>query len=665
MAKNKFTIALLRNPDNYDNFAFTSSKPYNFFNILVGVSFPRRNSLSGTLNAMYEYINHKQVGLIVRKHLDKGHITIESVNKQNDFNITINQTRNNIALFVENTASPRKIKIIKTDIISENNCNTFTIEVTADTTIHEVNAPKQLNNTLSNRVRIRNVKRNDLTDTLISIAHKNDGFISYATDKIYVPNLSAAHFKIRVLQKEYKSSIQIQSLFTKQPFFNCVYSIDGVKYQNNSTFQNIPPGKYTLYIKDSLGCIVKKSFTISELTFTKDIKQWFKFSPCSSFINIKSTNNKGDIFNTHSTDKIYDVNIQCFQPFQQNDGLLTQQFQTSYDNVRAYLYDVDTKTQIKELEIKKILDLYNLIDTRHAQLFDVKYNNFNYVGIKFLGGNIFNPDKSIKSEYFDNRTAPHFYTRGQYVSINGYYYKILDIINHLGHETVILDLFVTDTDLKLSTNLNLTINHKVSIRFNYEDFNIYEYYVDPRYLNGNYTVITEIFDPHYEDQYYYTEVFNIKPIQPKTFHVVAYHRNDTNHTIFSKNSQFVIRIPYETDIIHKSKEDIKYWKNNEKIITSKVKIENNYELHLQPIDFKFKNKIVSVLSLSHVFINDLSYILTDISNKKRIGQTNTVLDKLIIARSNKKYDRNGIFNDDRVKYVLGTGNDLENVLGIE
>lgn len=43
------------------------------------------------------------------------------------------------------------------------------------------------------------------------------------------------------------------------------YSIDGVTYQNSSTFNNIPPGTYTVYARDANGCISTFVITVSNL----------------------------------------------------------------------------------------------------------------------------------------------------------------------------------------------------------------------------------------------------------------------------------------------------------------------------------------------------------------------------------------------------------------
>ena len=41
------------------------------------------------------------------------------------------------------------------------------------------------------------------------------------------------------------------------------YSIDGVTYQLSGTFINVAAGSYTVYVKDSLGCIATQPVTIT------------------------------------------------------------------------------------------------------------------------------------------------------------------------------------------------------------------------------------------------------------------------------------------------------------------------------------------------------------------------------------------------------------------
>jgi hypothetical protein len=67
--------------------------------------------------------------------------------------------------------------------------------------------------------------------------------------------------------------VEIQVDNTNSLLTPFTYSLDGVNYQVSAFFANIPDGTYTAYVKDSLGCVKSKAFTIGDgLVYFTDYK---------------------------------------------------------------------------------------------------------------------------------------------------------------------------------------------------------------------------------------------------------------------------------------------------------------------------------------------------------------------------------------------------------
>lgn len=76
----------------------------------------------------------------------------------------------------------------------------------------------------------------------------------------------ASNINVQIIEFSENNSLQI--LYTDNGG-DYVFSIDGIHYQNNSLFENLSPGEYTIYIKDLRGCLPIVSKKVFVLDFPK------------------------------------------------------------------------------------------------------------------------------------------------------------------------------------------------------------------------------------------------------------------------------------------------------------------------------------------------------------------------------------------------------------
>lgn len=131
------------------------------------------------------------------------------------------------------------------------------------------------------------------------------------------------------------------------------YSIDGSTYQSSNSFPSLLPGSYTVYIRDSFGCVTTKDFIIDGVTvLTEIVFQISAINPIR-FFKSRAAGEKKNILNSLSCEELKDVAYSGSHLYP-STSINTIQIQTNAPYRRVYAIDKDgAETDIPNAQIVK------------------------------------------------------------------------------------------------------------------------------------------------------------------------------------------------------------------------------------------------------------------------------------------------------------------------
>jgi gliding motility-associated-like protein len=88
----------------------------------------------------------------------------------------------------------------------------------------------------------------------VSVTQNHSSVNCSTTKSFTVVNSNIATIENIVLSEWTTANNTITVLLTSNSQGDYVYSLDGVNYQSGNTFENLPSGQYTVYVKDKNGC---------------------------------------------------------------------------------------------------------------------------------------------------------------------------------------------------------------------------------------------------------------------------------------------------------------------------------------------------------------------------------------------------------------------------
>jgi len=201
--------------------------------------------------------------------------------------------------------------------------------------------------------------------------------------------------------------------------FDYKFSLDGITFQSSNIFPNVLDGAYTLFVDDGFGCIFTDTFDVDTATTIPRILPHAVVPKAQSFRFVQLTSNQfNTLENTLYQNEKYrgEHKPQFFHPFQTNDGIITSQFQSNYDELSARILDCDDNI-IDTLTIVKKSDNIGVQDKRDAIAFN---RGNNQAGVFFTTGNIYDPGTlDIIDTYELNGEVPEWGVVGNTMVLTG------------------------------------------------------------------------------------------------------------------------------------------------------------------------------------------------------------------------------------------------------
>lgn len=196
------------------------------------------------------------------------------------------------------------------------------------------------------------------------------------------------------------------------------YSLDNINYQTQNAFSGLLPDSYTLYIRDTYGCVITKTFEVLLIeTQDEQTEPYFEVSNLNAIKYVEYTNYtnqvKKNYHNALSHREIGRIAYSITQEWDEEDLVWTQ-FKSSFPYHNITLLEQDgTKTSIPLIQIQENIGFTEKVDCWI-------YPKDGKTGVYFDGGNKYSPGTDTvigASEYTD--LPPTWAKVGQLVELEG------------------------------------------------------------------------------------------------------------------------------------------------------------------------------------------------------------------------------------------------------
>ena len=148
----------------------------------------------------------------------------------------------------------------------------------------------------------------------------------------------ASDIKVNVRNYSVGSTANVTVSYFNTAITPYEYSIDNVNWQNESSFSNLEPGTYNIYVRDSLGCVISKQFIVDGVTVLTETV--FSISEINPIQYAKVDDYKPNYYNTLSFMANRDVANAYYQKWLIDDIIPTQ-FRTNAQYINVYAITCD------------------------------------------------------------------------------------------------------------------------------------------------------------------------------------------------------------------------------------------------------------------------------------------------------------------------------------
>ena len=199
------------------------------------------------------------------------------------------------------------------------------------------------------------------------------------------------------------------------------YSLDGNVWQSESSFSDLEPDTYTMYVRDALGCVTTKQFIVDGVTeLTETV---FSISEINPMRFAQEDSYKKNYYNTLSFMEAREIHNSYVQKWL-NDDVVPTQFRTNAQYINVYAIDCnDNETPIF---VQQRTQNIGRIGYSTVTLFSSPLGR----GALYFGlVDLLNPDTDAVVETLDYLSIlPSWITEGQEVEVAGVGYASVERI---------------------------------------------------------------------------------------------------------------------------------------------------------------------------------------------------------------------------------------------
>ena len=323
-------------------------------------------------------------------------------------------------------------------------------------------------------------------------------------------------------------------------FPNVTYSLDGSNFQTSNVFPNVVDGAYTLYVNDGYGCIATQPLTVDTSASVQRALPYGLVQKVNSLRYIQAVSKQyNTLENTLYRDETYLGENQPFyaQPYQTNDGIITTQFRSNYDQLSAKLLDCEGDF-VSTLTIDQKSDNIGSQDKRDCIAFN---RGDNQTGLYFTTGNIYDPGTTdIIDTYELNGNLPEWGVVGNTVVMTGTITGSFVIKQVVFDSTIQANALVIDY-IWISGNETEAVIAEVT--YNKLAYETYEFDLDANITEGVYytQILMEDSLDEYPDLIFNSEWIEIKATHLRT-NFIEYSENPNTGIDYSTGYVGRVRI---------------------------------------------------------------------------------------------------------------------------
>lgn len=402
------------------------------------------------------------------------------------------------------------------------------------------------------------------------------------------------------------------------------YSLDGITYQEENIFEDIPLGENTLYVKDVYNCI--KTFTITNngQTNGNDVLPYVHIPESNSIRFVKDVErqncgNYKNVFNTLSCQENTQLAYKFTQLFQSCDTIKTQ-IKTSYQNIEIAIGNT-------EITANKIVGNIGIQDKRDC----VYYSIDGKLACYFTSGNLYDYDTiDIIGTYELNGNLPAFGVVGTWVETEDY--GLLQISNIVVNDSGIKSI-VFDLNIVITTPVTQTIQ----TIYNRDSFDIWEFEINMNdFINQEFNVgirfyQTEV-DENFPDVFFISEKIKVKTRWERSLEIIW--RNSKNTDIyFYSGIEMKNRLNFARIGAYSSDGNVENQRTDSQVISIDATNYHAFEFVAFNLSTGMVRKISLALKHDFLVIENVPYKLSENPEIERQGESNfyTIKAKLLEA----------------------------------
>lgn len=269
---------------------------------------------------------------------------------------------------------------------------------------------------------VADLARQATTET-ISITIEDDEADQATLTNVIIPKISNStdidSISVVTNPGGFDATVTIFMVDASGDLFSYQFSLDGSSFQTSNVFPNLVDDNYTLYVDDGFGCIFTDTFEVDTEQSVERILPHGVVPKAQSFRFVQLVSSQyNTLENTLYQDEVYlgEHKPDYFQPYQTNDGIITSQFQSNYDELSARLIDCNDEI-IDTFSITQQSDNLGAQDKRDCIAFN---RGDNQSGVYFTTGNIYDPGTTdIIDTYELNGNLPEWGVIGNTMVLSG------------------------------------------------------------------------------------------------------------------------------------------------------------------------------------------------------------------------------------------------------
>lgn len=477
-------------------------------------------------------------------------------------------------------------------------CTHYKVQVTTSILADKITSPVQVDPNIANPFTFEILRG----QSFVLSCELADGQLVNQTFNInQVPDLlNSANISIQITNSPNGATI-LAVVTSQYSDVSLEYSLtnNGVDWQSENVFSGILDGDYTLYVKDTLGCIAQLDFTVSEGNV---VEPFFYISKSMSiryaarviYGDCGPYKNDDNTLSCEAFAKDQNLAHKEIQQFQSCDSIKTQ-FMSNYDTLTVKVIKEDGTEDA--LIINKLTNYIGRKDMRDA----MKYNlGNNQTGIHFTSGNLYNYDTEVDTDndYILNGGLPEWAVVGNWLSIGGAWFEIVNnIFDPILGEVLVIDAIYLGAPTII----------QVKSKYNRQKFEVYDFTVPmATYNNQIIKVQFNNVDAVFPDLEHISEDIKVLTRHDDTIEIKYYNPNNTD--VFYKSGIInLLRIPIE-NILGDHEDDSENLKADNKSDLLNATVYELDEFVFEPVTKGIYRKLVQALSHKFITLDGVAYI---------------------------------------------------------